>query len=158
MVVVELIEFLWKQKKARGSGIWPKKRKMCCRLHQNCSRISVWDVPHLIVDSCTLVRKIMHFKMLPIFIHGVLKTFLWRGQKTQQFEMLHNLTCKIKRSVRFHSYCLHKQKRVDIIHWLAEVWEQFPTKIVNNAFTGSGCVSENWTDYSGATDSETDGC
>ena len=76
--------------------------------------------------------------------------------KNAVVDMLHNLACTIKRFLRFYSYCLHNPQSADMLLWLAEIWEQFSTKIAKNSFTGSSYVYKNGIDYSDATDSESD--
>ena len=51
---------------------------------------------------------------------------------------------------------LPSPKRADVLEWLSQIWEQFPSEIVKNAFTGSGYVYEEGIDYSGETESDSD--
>ena len=47
-------------------------------------------------------------------------------------------------------------KREDVLLWLKQIWDEFPSEIVRKSFTGSGCVYEEGVDYSGETETESD--
>ena len=63
--------------------------------------------------------------------------------------MLHNLPCTIVKSVRFRYIAYTTQSApiyFTVLQKLTEIWEQFPTKIMKNAFTESSYGYENGTD------------
>ena len=51
---------------------------------------------------------------------------------------------------------LARPTRKEILLWLLEIWEQFPTEIVKYSFTASGYVFEDGVDYTVDTESESE--
>ncbi len=47
-------------------------------------------------------------------------------------------------------------KRVDVVEWLNEVWNNFQSDIVRNSFRGSGYYYDTNVDYSMETESESE--